>query len=143
MRATLSLLALALIIIVGVYVTTTIERHNPYGPCTPVEGFQAIAQTVDVVEPVREGAEIAEVHAGPLLGDMLTVKTGLTPYDAQACAEIDRARQMELGGQYVQRTNNYRRDYPDNCSASRPDFVGSVYVPKDGVGLTVPCAGEC
>ncbi len=78
-----------------------------------------------------------------LLGDFLPVEVGATPYTARGCALIDKGRQEELGGQYVQRTNNYRRDYPDNCSAPLSDFVGAIYKPKDGVGLQVPCDGAC
>ena len=83
------------------------------------------------------------VDTDALLSDFITTRQGLTGYTAEACAAVDRAREMELGGQYTQRTNNYRRDYPDNCSAPLSEFVGSTYEPSDGVGLTVPCAGEC
>lgn len=78
-----------------------------------------------------------------LLKDHLTPSVGLSSLTASSCAAQDRARQMEVGGQYVQRTNNYRRDYPDNCSAPLTEFVDSMYAPRDGVGLTVPCNGSC
>lgn len=77
-----------------------------------------------------------------LLKDFMKVKTGLTSAGAKSCMDEDKARQGEVGGQYVQRTNNYRRDYPDNCSASRSEFVGSVYEPV-AVGASVPCDGAC
>jgi hypothetical protein len=77
-----------------------------------------------------------------LLKDFMKVKTGLTQAGAKSCMDQDKARQGEVGGQYVQRTNNYRRDYPDNCSAPRSEYVGSVYEPV-GVGLSVPCDGSC
>lgn len=82
-----------------------------------------------------EGPQVA-------LKDFIKVKSGLTSMSAISCAATDRARQGEVGGQYVQRTNNYRRDYPDNCSAPRSEFVGSVYEPI-GVGASVPCDGSC
>lgn len=78
-----------------------------------------------------------------LLKDHLKPSVGLSSLTASSCAAQDRARQMEVGGQYVQRTNNYRRDYPDNCSAPLTEFVDSMYAPRDGVGLTVPCNGAC
>jgi hypothetical protein len=79
---------------------------------------------------------------GPVaLKDFLKVKTGLTSMTAESCAAADAGRQGELGGQYVQRTNNYRRDYPDSCS-SRSDFVGSIYQPV-ALGSIVPCDGDC
>lgn len=103
--------------------------------------------------------EMAAVNAGPLLDSMLTPQAGLSGLTAGACYAQDRAVELQLGGQYAQRTNNYRRDYPDNCSAPLSDFVDSMYRPaqlasndgitapryrsRDGVGLTVPCAGQC
>jgi len=91
--------------------------------------------------------ELASVNAGPLLDTMLTPDTGLSRLTAASCYAQDRAVELQLGGQYAQRTNNYRRDYPDNCSAPRSDFVDAMYrAPaggRDGVGLTVPCAGAC
>jgi len=76
-----------------------------------------------------------------LLKDFLKVKTGLSNMTAASCASADSGRQAEVGGQYVQRTNNYRRDDPESCTGFRPDFVGSVY--ETSVGRTVPCDGDC
>jgi hypothetical protein len=86
---------------------------------------------------------LAAVDQGVLLSDMMTVQTGLSGYSAGDCASVDKTRELELDGQYIQRTNNYKRDYPDNCSAPLSELVGSVYKPKDGVGMTVPCGGQC
>ena len=79
-----------------------------------------------------------------LLKDFIRVKakTGVSNLSAKGCADSDQSRQQELGGQYVQRTNNYRRDNPDNCSAPLSDFVGSIY-DQGSVGVTVPCDGDC
>jgi hypothetical protein len=78
------------------------------------------------------------------LTDILMKSTGLTSMSAVSCAATDSARQMEMGGQYIQRTNNYRRDYPDHCSSLLSDFVGGFYAPKAGaVGSIVPCTGFC
>jgi hypothetical protein len=78
------------------------------------------------------------------LTDILMKSTGLTSMSAVSCAATDSARQMEMGGQYIQRTNNYRRDYPDDCSSLLSDFVGGFYAPKAGaVGSIVPCTGFC
>jgi len=82
-----------------------------------------------------EGQQVA-------LKDFMKVKTGLTMTSAASCAESDKSRQGELGGQYVQRTNNYKRDYPDSCSAPLSEFVGSVYQPV-ALGSVVPCNGSC
>lgn len=98
----------------------------------------ASAGTPDGVVP-----DLAALQQGVLLEDRLAYNPGLTAYTAAEVAAIDQTRQMELGGQYVQRTNNYRREYPDNGSAPLSEFVGAVYAPKDGVGRIVPCGGQC
>jgi hypothetical protein len=88
--------------------------------------------------------DLAEFNQGLPLSDMLEVETHVTNTSAVTCAAADSARQMELGGQYVQRTNNYVREYPDHCSSLLSDFVGGFYKPKyGGVGLVVPCDGDC
>ena len=87
---------------------------------------------------------IAEFGQGLPLADVLKTAIGLTNESARSCAASDKARQEELGGQYVQRTNNYKRDYPDDCSSLLSDFVGGFYEPKEGaVGTRVPCNGQC
>ena len=83
----------------------------------------------------------ADVAQGLPLSDVLKTATGLTKMNAKTCAATDTARQQELGGQYVQRTNNYRRDYPDDCSSLMSDFVGGFYAGT--IGATVPCNGSC
>ena len=64
------------------------------------------------------------------LADFLTAKPKFTTI---RCA--DKERQTELGGQYIQRTNNYKHDYPDNCSQPLADM--EIYE-VDG---TIPCEG--
>jgi len=88
--------------------------------------------------------DLADFNQGLPLADVLETSTGLTDLGAASCAAADSARQTELGGQYVQRTNNYQRDYPDHCSSLLSDFVGGFYKPKKGgVGMVVPCDGDC
>lgn len=110
-------------------------------------GYEGFADFIGNSGNGYAGAEpdvpLAVFNQGLPLADMLATQTGLTGMDAEGCASVDKAREMELDGQYIQRTNNYKRDYPDNCSSPLSELVGSVYKPKDGVGLVVPCAGQC
>ena len=132
------IVALLLIGLTGYYA----YEMNKNGTCGYREQFVNYAN-VDFSYPEGILDEKASVNQGPLLEGALTVRSGLSGLSAGSCAAQDRARQMELGGQYVQRTNNYRRTYPDNCSAPLTDFVDSIYAPNNGVGLTVPCDGAC
>ena len=88
------------------------------------------------------GDKLASLHQGLPLSDFLEVSTGVTSLDAGSCALADSSRQLEEGGQYIQRTNNYRREYPDNCSSTQTEFVGGFYKPL-AIGATVPCDGQC
>lgn len=126
----------ALFVVVGWYLTII-------GVGRSAEGFSDYLVTVPA-GPDGVLPEVAEFGQNTVvLGDVLPVAPGLTAYGAADVAAIDTTRQMEPGGQYLQRTNNYRHVYPDNGSAPLSEFVGSVYSPKDGVGELVPCKGLC
>lgn len=130
----------ALIVVVGWYVSAVGWQRG-----RSAEGFaDYLTDAPGVAGPDGVLPEVAAFGQNTaVLGDVLPVSTGLTSYQAVDVARIDTARQMELGGQYVQRTNNYRRVYPDNSSAPLSELVGSMYAPKDGVGEVVPCSGAC
>lgn len=130
--------AVALFVIVGWYMSMTWVGRSAEGFADYLGSMPALTAGPDGVLP--EVAEFGQNTA--VLGDVLPVSAGLTAYGAADVAAIDTARQMEPGGQYVQRTNNYRRVYTDNGSAPLSELVGSVYSPKDGVGALVPCAGS-
>lgn len=113
-------------------------------PAKKTEGYVDYTETHAFTADGLASGEAADFRQGLPLADMLVPATGLTNLGAAGCAAADSARQAELGGQYVQRTNNYRREYPDHCSSLFSDFVGAFYKPKEGgVGLTVPCNGDC
>ncbi len=140
MHGWMSIVAIILAALTALYVLKMDDvKAAPVG----WEGF--VTGSGDRAGPEGDAPEqpLAAVDQGLPLADMLPVETGLRPAGAGECANQDRTREMELGGQYVQRTNNYKRDYPDNCSAPLSELVGAVYKPADGVGLTVPCGGQC
>lgn len=139
-----TIVAIIVIALTALYVMR-MSRVGAMLPGFPSEMFRdyigtgvGSAGTLDGVVP-----DLAALRQGVLLEDTLAFNPGLTGYTAADVARIDDTRQMELGGQYVQRTNNYRREYPDNSSAPLSEFVGAVYAPKDGVGRVVPCGGQC
>ena len=137
------IVALLLLVVASAYVLQM--KGSDYGFPVRGEGFADLVkeEEEDTLLPQGSVGE-ANIHQGLLLADVLETKTGVTALGAGDCAGADAARQMELGGQYVQRTNNYVRDYPDHCSSLQSEFVGGFYKPKSGgVGLTVPCAGSC
>jgi hypothetical protein len=135
----LIVLGLLLCVISGIYMMRIKSSVRP-------EGF------VDYIDPtiqsewIPDGVmpDVANFPSGEqvLMKDSrkLQSKTGFRTLTAATCAEQDPSRQMELGGQYIQRTNNYLHQNPDSCSAPMTEFVNSIYEPMDGF---VPCAGQC
>jgi hypothetical protein len=59
---------------------------------------------------------------------------------SQRCYKSDIGESLKPTRNYLQRTNNYIRSHPDDCSAPNHEFVGTFYKPFDGVGRT-PAAG--
>lgn len=46
---------------------------------------------------------------------------------AGCCNETDFEARTNLTGNYIQRTNNYKREYPDNCTGPLHDFTMAFY----------------
>jgi hypothetical protein len=53
---------------------------------------------------------------------------------SQRCLAVDAGEPLKPVGSFSQRTNNYRRRHPDDCSAPRHELIGTFYAPVDGVG---------
>jgi len=135
-------IALMLLVITAAYVLHM--RGTDYGFPDRTENYMDFIGAGSPEALPNGRPDLAEFGQGLPLADFLDVSMGLTTLDAGGCAAADSARQTELGGQYVQRTNNYRREYPDHCSSLLSDFVGGFYKPKKGgVGMVVPCDGDC
>jgi hypothetical protein len=61
---------------------------------------------------------------------------------SQTCYKTDIGEALKLTRNYLQRTNNYKREHPDDCSAPNHEFVGTFYKPWDGVGRTPACGTD-
>ncbi len=59
---------------------------------------------------------------------------------SEKCLRVDAGEVLKPVGSYLQRTNNYKRSHPDDCSAPNHEFVGTFYKPHEGVGAT-PASG--
>lgn len=58
---------------------------------------------------------------------------------SQTCYKTDIGEALKMTRNYLQRTNNYKREHPDDCSAPNHEFVGTFYKPWDGVGRIPEC----
>jgi len=78
-----------------------------------------------------------------LLSDFVDVPTeqeaqaAWSKIPSQTCLASDQGEQLKPSG-YYQRTNNYKRTHPDDCSAPFHEMLGTFYKPTLGVGATVP-----
>lgn len=59
---------------------------------------------------------------------------------SEKCLRTDAGEVLKPVGSFLQRTNNYKRTHPDDCSAPNHEFVGTFYKPHEGVGAT-PASG--
>jgi hypothetical protein len=59
---------------------------------------------------------------------------------SEKCFRTDAGEVLKPVGSFLQRTNNYKRTHPDDCSAPSHEFVGTFYKPHEGVGAT-PASG--
>jgi len=57
---------------------------------------------------------------------------------SQTCLATDQGEQLRPSRSYYQRTNNYKRTHPDDCSAPFHEMLGTFYAPTLGVGATAP-----
>jgi hypothetical protein len=71
-------------------------------------------------------ADLSE-HPYHLLGDWFPAAKGSKPMGAGACYKADYEQQHNCTRNFEQKTNNYKRDYPDSCSGSPQDFTLQFY----------------
>ena len=57
---------------------------------------------------------------------------------SQTCLKYDDSEKLKPLANYYQRTNNYKRTHPDDCSAPFHEMLGTFYKPTLGVGQTAP-----
>ena len=57
---------------------------------------------------------------------------------SQTCLKHDDGEKLKPLANYYQRTNNYKRTHPDDCSAPFHEMIGTFYKPTLGVGQTAP-----
>jgi hypothetical protein len=81
-----------------------------------------------------------------LLSDMLSpprTKESISCVDSRSCYAVDFDRMVSKTGNFRQFTNNYKRNYPDSCSAPYQELVLNFYkadpmaIPPNNTGGSV------
>jgi hypothetical protein len=66
-----------------------------------------------------------------LLKDLPAAPRGsISCLNAACCSETDFEARTNLTGNYLQRTNNYKREFPDNCSGPLHELTLAFYKPE-------------
>lgn len=103
---------------------------EPEGAPEPLEGAKAFSMDTEKIVAsavlVPQSTDEAEGN-----WDRMT---------SEKCFRSDVGETLKKTRNYLQRTNNYPRSHPDDCSAPNHEFVGTFYRPHDGVGAT-PASG--
>jgi hypothetical protein len=85
-----------------------------------------------------------------LLGDEMSpprAKESISCVNSRSCYATDFERMVSKTGNYRQMTNNYKRGYPDSCSAPYQELVlnfykaNSIPIPQNNTGGSVSEAG--
>ncbi len=93
-------------------VRSTWENFEPSGPTFP--GEDVTVPNYDLLRDSLKGFPEPRQPVGP---------------NAQECYAKDYTRKFEKAASYGQETNNYKRAYPDSCSAPNHDLIFNFYQP--------------
>lgn len=138
--------------IIGILVIITIIAATAYNN---MKEREEVIRRVAKVDTYLDLSEIPDGAAPASIGDREPYAAleslekfkgaSLSSVTADKCYCADQSTNIELmgDGKFNQITNNYKRIYPDSCSAPNHDLVLSFYKPGDGAlniqGLTKKC----
>lgn len=121
------------------------------------ENTQLLTQKIGDESPVLEyppetpaPADIYNNQPYHLLGDEMPpprVNESISCVNSRSCYATDFERMISKTGNYRQMTNNYKRNYPDSCSAPHQELVLNFYktdpmpIPQNNTGGSVSEAG--
>jgi hypothetical protein len=136
-------LAIILFIIIGLLALELLSSQNQ------MEGFESDTRDTSplgIFSNSKLHPDVVENDPAHLLKseiEMTRPFNVLGTLTQQQCYEQDGNRLPEKLGDYSQRTNNYKRTYPDSCEAPYKELVGSFYAPREGaIGAPVPPKGN-
>jgi len=101
------------------------------------------ANEPDSLSPGNAFSVSTEKLLSPMLQPltMLEAEAAWDKTTSQVCYQTDAGEVLKKTRNYLQRTNNYPRKYPDSCSAPFHEFLGTFYAPSTGgIGQT-PATG--
>ena len=122
-------------------------------PKNDMKESSSLLKDVKTVSPVMEyppdtpgPADLYNDQPYHLLSDMLSpprTKEAISCVDSRSCYAVDFNRMISKTGNFRQFTNNYKRGYPDSCSAPYQELVLNFYksdpmaIPPNNTGGSV------
>lgn len=89
-----------------------------------------------VMSPGSSSASYLALNLQPMGTEQARARFG--GITSQICLAQDASEPLKPVHNYLQRTNNYKRDHPDSCSAPNHELIGTFYLPADAVQTTPP-----
>jgi len=115
-----------------------------------LENFESGSGNIDIaplgkmeLSVLSPGAAMS-LSTEKLLSDIISVQSdqdadaAWAKIPSQTCLASDQGEQLRPSRSYYQRTNNYKRTHPDDCSAPFHEMLGTFYAPTLGVGASAP-----
>ena len=122
----LGIFLLILLLLMGLSV---LSWFTNYTPNAEVPLLPAFTKQENFLSPQEQSADYRLLaDTLPLENSMAKARTDIT---SEACRLRDAALDLQLDGDYSQRTNNYLRKFPDSCSAPRHEMLLNFYTTSD------------
>ncbi len=117
----LGIFIIILLLLIGLNITTSMKNTSPLaGPAFPPMSKQEnFLSARDAANDYRLLADVI-----PVTNPEDTVRYDIT---SDVCRQMDASEDLKLNGDYSQRTNNYKRTFPDSCSAPRHEMLLDFY----------------
>lgn len=118
---------LILILLLGLNVVTAMKNGylNSLVPIVPLVVTAPATKTESFLNPQQADADYR------LLTDMLPSSDPksviVTTNNSETCRLLDDSISLQTASDYSQRTNNYKRDYPDSCSSPWHELTLNFY----------------
>ena len=125
----LGIFLLILLLLMGLSVLSWFTNYSPSENGSKLPSLPAFTKQENFLSPNDKSADyrlLADVL--PLDNPMAKARTDIT---SEACRLRDAALDLQLDGDYSQRTNNYLRKFPDSCSAPRHELLLDFYTTSE------------
>ena len=125
----LGIFLLILLLLMGLSVLSWFTNYSPSEDGVKFPSLPPFTKQENFLSPNEKSADYRLLaDALPLDNSMARARTDIT---SEACRLRDAALDLQLDGDYSQRTNNYLRKFPDSCSTPRHELLLNFYTSSE------------